>query len=282
VSKRYHQNAKKQTTPQQPDVDLDIVIPVLNQFDYLKKCLDALPQACSMMTSHVYIADNASKKEDAEVFYKTLDLHHNTVAIFTENVGFPGACNYGANLGKSKYILFLNSDCFMMPGSITAMMVSLQTIPDVGIVGSKLLFPQSDFYDKARPAGKIQHAGLSFDITGTPQHIFVGWDADHPKVSVSCEVPAVTGACLLISRELFKSIGGFYEGYGIGSWEDIDICTSVRAMGRKVWYEATAVGEHVAGGTAIKEHTSFPLQRNKSIFQGRWQSKIYWSDPERY
>ena len=280
MSKRYHVHGKdKLNLP--PALDLDIVIPVRNQFDYLKKCLDALPEACLGLKYMVYIVDNDSEKQTREDFYHTLDLHKNIVAIFDQNVGFPGACNYGMNMGRSKDVLFLNSDCFMKPGSI-AIMVSKLHEEGVGIVGPKLLFPVSESYDQNRPAGKIQHAGLSFDMSGTPQHIFVGWDADHPKANIPCEVPAVTGACLLIGRELFKSVGGFYDGYGAGTYEDIDLCTAVRAKGLKVWYESTAVGEHVAGGTAVREHAQFPLQRNKSIFLGRWQSKVYWSDPERY
>lgn len=277
MSKRYHAKPN-----QVPAVDLDIVIPVRNQFDYLKKCLDALPEACAGLRYMVYITDNDSDKQAREDFYHTLDLHKNVVAIFNQNVGFPGACNYGANMGRSKDILFLNSDCFMQPGSIAIMVSKLHSDQSIGIVGPKLVFPESESYDQARPAGKIQHAGLSFDMTGTPQHIFVGWDGDHPKANIPCEVPAVTGACLLIGRELFKSVGGFYDGYGAGTFEDVDLACAVRAKGLIVWYEPTACGWHVAGGSATREHISFPLMRNKSIFQGRWQSKIYWSDPERY
>lgn len=272
----------KSPQPYTPRVTLDIVIPVHNQFEYLKKCLACLPVACENVIYHVYIIDNASEKQAMDECYRALDLQHHTPVVLTQNVGFGIASNYGANLGKSPFILFLNSDCFMRPGSLQRMLEVLAADAEIGVVGAKLLFPELEYMDKARPAGKIQHAGLSFSIQGIPEHVFVGWSADHPKANIPCTVPAVTGACMMLRREVWKQVGGFYEGYGLGTYEDIDLCAAVRAIPKKVWYEPTVVGEHVAGGTAIKEHINFPLVRNKFIFMGRWASMIYWSDPERY
>lgn len=277
MSKRYHQ--PKLTIPTR---DVDIVIPVFNQFDYLQKCLDCLPEACNGITYHVYIVDNNSTEEIKTSFYTKLDAKHNTALGLNQNVGFPMACNVGARAGKSKYLLFLNSDCFMQPGSITHMLSVFKDQPLVGVVGAKLLFPKTDTYDPHRPVGKIQHAGLSFDIHGRSNHIFVGWSADHPKANISLPVPAVTGACLMIERALFNKCGGFYEGYGLGTFEDVDLCTAVRAENRVVWYDAQAVGEHIAGGTAQKSQTRFPLERNRYIFVGRWGGMVYWSDFDRY
>lgn len=241
-----------------------------------------MPAACGAVIYHIYIVDNASEIEPRDECYKALDLQHHTVAVFTQNAGFPMACNYGVKLGKSPFVLLLNSDCYMKPGSLQKMVEVISHDKDIGVVGAKLVFPELDYYDKARPAGKIQHAGLSYDIQGVPQHIFVGWDANHPKANIPCIVPAVTGACLMTRREIWDQVGGFYEGYGLGTYEDIDFCTAVRSIPKKVWYEPTVVGEHMAGGTAINEKINFPLTRNKFIFMGRWASYIYWSDPERY
>ena len=265
-----------------PVRDVDIVIPIHNQFDYLQRCLDCLPAACEGITYHAYLVDNASMDVKKDTFYKALDFRHNTAFGLSENVGFPMACNVGARAGKSKYILFLNSDCFMKPGSIAHMLSVFKTKPEVGIVGAKLVFPKLDTYDPQRPVGKIQHAGLSFTIGGRVEHIFIAWSPDHPKVNVSMSVPAVTGACLMIERQLFQKVGMFYEGYGMGTFEDVDLCTAVRAENRVVWYDAQAEGEHVAGGTAKTAGIKFPLERNRYIFIGRWGHMVYWSDFERY
>jgi len=265
-----------------PVRDVDIIVPVHDQFDYLKRCLDCLPAACEGITYHTYLVDNNSADVNKGKFYSQLDPKHFTAFGLSENVGFPMACNLGAKAGKSKYILFLNSDCFMKPGSITHMVSNFKENPKIGIVGAKLVFPRLDHFDPRRPVGKIQHAGLSFTINGKPDHIFIAWSADHPKVNVSLSVPAVTGACLLVERQVFQKVGMFHEGYGMGTYEDVDLCTAIRAENRLVWYDAQAEGEHVAGGTAKTAGVKFPLERNRYIFIGRWGHMVYWSDFERY
>lgn len=283
MSKRRNRPAqKKEPKVYAPKVDLDIIIPNMDTFDYLDQCVKALPGACGSVAYHVYIIDNASKEEDVKRYYPTLDYHHFTLFRFSQNAGFPIACNFGAQQGKSPYLLFLNSDCFMNPGSIEIMYKKFLEDRNIGIVGPKLIFPKTDRPDPSRPIGKIQHAGLSFDITGKVNHIFVGWDADHPKANIPCTVPAVTGACLMIPRNLFDQQGRFFDGYGMGTWEDVDLCTAVRAANRSVWYEPTAVGYHVTGGTATKNKIAFDLDRNRYTFVSRWKNMMYWSDPERY
>lgn len=86
----------------------------------------------------------------------------------------------------------------------------------------------------------------------------------------------------MIERSLFQKVGMFYEGYGLGTFEDLDLAMAVKAENRLVWYDAQAEGEHVAGGTAKTAGVKFPLERNRYIFIGRWGHMVYWSDFERY
>ena len=117
------------------------------------------------------------------------------------------------------------------------MLKAMESDSEIGIVGAFLLYPDLT----------VQHAG--FDLYGSsylplsPAHIYLRYPANHPGVGVSREMDVVTGACLLITRELFNQVGGFDIGY-MNSFEDVDLCLKARAIGKKVWFEASAVLFH--------------------------------------
>jgi GT2 family glycosyltransferase len=174
--------------------DVDIVIPVHGQAELLRKCLAALGMAAFNTKYKVILVDDSSPESERA----SLDLLFNEHVAFPnvrihqgkgKNQGFSWACNTGATLGESPAILFLNSDCILDAGAIDAMVSALNapapeiglSVGDgkVGIVGAKLRFPD-DSTDASRPAGKVQHAGISFDMEGNPHHVHLGWSPDQP------------------------------------------------------------------------------------------------------
>ena len=73
----------------------------------------------------------------------------------------------------------------------------------IGVVGARLLYPQSD---------TVQHAGLEM-INGIPDHVFRGVAAEDERVLHPRDLDMVTGACMLVRRTLFEELGGFDEAY---------------------------------------------------------------------
>src|SRR5208282_3414593 len=91
-------------------------------------------------------------------------------------------------------------------------------------------------------------------------------EANAPDVSQFRELDMVTGACLMISRELFVQLAGFDELYQNGV-EDIDLCLRARAAGLKVVYEPKAVVYHLEGQSAGRfSH----VNENLKMFFNRW------------
>lgn len=298
--KRLHSQSSGRTLP----VELDIVIPVHGRADLLKKCLSSLALAAFDVNYRLFVVDDASPDQaEMDAVYSTLNGTSRVVKN-RQNAGFPATANRGAAMGKAKSILFLNSDIEIKSGAIRKMLDVLwgpnspqgMTDPDpnqgVGIVAPKLLFPEG--YGEARPAGKVQHAGLAFNTAGRPIHVNIGWSADHPKVNIARSMQCVSGACLMIKREAWNAVtksyretgdpsqGGFNEIYGLGTFEDIELCLAVRAHGWKVVYEPAAVGTHHVGASSEMQGRGYPLQRNESIFRARcghlaiWDEWLYW------
>lgn len=152
------------------------------------------------------------------------------------NRGFSGANNLGATSARGQHLLFLNSDVFpISPGWLESMVAALESVPEAGLVGARLVFPD----------GSLQHAGMQFlrrDDLGVwiNHHPCMGLDpALDPHQELS-EVPAVSGACLLISRTVFDEAGGWDTGYLVGDFEDSDLCLNLLNRGLKVLYEPHA------------------------------------------
>jgi GT2 family glycosyltransferase len=154
--------------------------------------------------------------------------------------------------------------------------------PEVGMAGPKLLFPEDD--SRHGPPGRIQHAGIEFDIGGHPQHVFIGWSADHPKANQECNVPAITGACFITRRNIWREAGGMQALYGAGTYEDVDYCFSVRSMNKYVRYVPGAVASHRVGGSITNgaNQQGFNLAINETIFRGRWAHMLRWTEWIRY
>jgi len=152
-------------------------------------------------------------------------------------------------------------------------------IDGVGVVGIKLLFPLNST-SPIRPAGRVQHIGLSLNINGEVTHPLISWSPTHPKTQVSRDVWAVTGACLSVRRDAFNKVGGFDKIYGRGTFEDVDLCLKVRQLGFRIYIDANAQAYHYVGASAEKRNEPFPIMENKMIFQSRWMNTklAVWDD----
>lgn len=266
----------------------------------LRQCLEAVEVNTLAIDYNLILVDDKSPEPgEMEPLYSSLNgkaqlLRH------PENMGFPATCNDGAAQGTSPAILFLNTDVILQPGAIKAMLETLwiDNLPPsmiaphegpVGVVGPMLLFPE-DSTDAHRPAGKIQHAGMDFNLSGQPIHVNIGWSPDNPKVTMQRGVQAVTGACMMVRREAWNAVtkayqlvndpstGGFNLVYGRGCFEDLEFCFAARSNNFRIIYEPKAIGYHHVGASIQDVGESYDLQRNASIFRARCGHLMLWGE----
>jgi GT2 family glycosyltransferase len=268
----------KRKREREPKSLVDIIIPVHRRFDILAECLGSIPDAIGDIPHKIIIFDNASPLEEANKFYPLLDRSIK-ISRSKQNLGFPKACNQGVHRGRSPLLFFLNSDVVLEPESIDKL-VRVMDDPTVGVVGMKLVFPEehAGLNEQIRPSGKLQHVGLSVNIRSEVHHAFMAWSPDHPRVMKQREVAAVTGAALMTRRSLWTQAKGFFEGYGHGTYEDIEYCFTLREMGYNIVVDPTAVGTHYTGATAEKYGLGYNLNYNQMTFMQRWGNKLEWFD----
>lgn len=265
---------------------LDVVVTTAGRFDMLEKCLSVLYSEAQKTPINVYVVDNASNAEERINNMHLFEYHpENDPASgivdfkskrLTQNVGFPGAANEGARMGRSPLIMFLSDDVELQEGVLEKVIRDFDE-PTIGIVGIKLLFPPTSTSPQ-RPAGMVQHVGLALNIRAEPYHPLLGWKPTNPRTISRRESPdvmgwdawAVTGACFTIRRNLFQKAGGFDSLFGKGTYEDVNLCLQVRQMGSRIYMDTSAVGYHYVGATVEKRQEGFPLAYNQMLFHSRW------------
>ena len=218
---------------------VSIVIPQYGRSDLTVRCIESLFASTirsEIKDLEIVVVDDGSPDSSADEVEAKFGLSVKVHRLST-NGGFSKACNAGAEVASGELLLFLNNDTITASNWLSPMLKAMESDSEIGIVGALLLYPDLT----------VQHAG--FDLYGSsylplsPNHIYRGYPANHPGVGISREMEVITGACLLIASELFNQVGGFDIGY-MNSFEDVDLCLKARSIGKKVWFEASAVLFH--------------------------------------
>ncbi len=241
-----------------------VVIPTYNGAHLLTTCLESLfahpPERCEM---EVVLVDDASTDRTVERFADYAPAL--TLVAHKDNKGFAISCNDGAAAaGRVDFLVFLNNDTVPLPGWLDALVDEVIEDPEVGAVGSKLLYPD----------GTVQHAGVIIGQDLWPRHLYAGFPGDHPAVDRSREVAAATAACLLVRRESFETLGGFDTAY-VNGYEDVDLCLRMaEERDEKVRYCARSVLYHLESVTRWSEERSAGVEHNSRFFSERWHDRI--------
>jgi len=206
---------------------VSIVIPFKDHLDLLRNYLRSLRNS-SHQPQEIILLDNGSTCSRMLRFLHRIEgLAHFKVVPCPGPFNFSRLCNMGARQAGNDFLLFLNNDVEVLTPDWLAHLLRLGNVPDVGVVGATLLYPD----------GTLQHAGLFPQNNGKWDHVYRGYSSDHPgkhgELTRDRTVPAVTGACLMMRRSLFMEIGGFDERFGM-TYNDVDLCQRVRERGFKV------------------------------------------------
>jgi GT2 family glycosyltransferase len=246
-----------------------IVIPTFNAVHHLRRCIQAIKKCTTDTPYSIYITDDCSPSSELQDYLD--DLQATSQATVFKNrtrKGFASNNNGAvARTPKSDYIMLLNSDTEATPGWLYIMLAEMAD-PQVGIVGARLLYPDTKEPEQRL---RIQHAGVARTADCYPYHPFRNELANYGPATIRRELNAITGACMLIRRTLWDLLNGFDEGYIGGQFEDVDFCWRARELGWKVIYQPSAVlyhYEHGSGMEWVELHSARNCMRCRSIFAG--------------
>lgn len=240
-------------------IDCSIIIPVLNQDPLTRQCLDTLlGPARDRARFEIIVVDDGSAEATAAMLAGYGDRIR--VVRHERNRGFSTSCNDGAAAAHGRFLVFLNNDTIPLSGWLDSLLAYAEARPRVAVVGGKLLFPDRT----------IQHCGLAICADRLPRHLYVGFPADHPAVNTSRRFQVVTGACMLIRREVFDALAGFDAAY-INGFEDVDLCLRIREAGHEAHYCHESELYHLA---SMSEGRTNHDGRNTRLYREKWGDRV--------
>lgn len=228
---------------------IDIVVVNWNAGELLEQCLSSIDINSDGQVSSIIVVDNGSKDGSAKCVQA-----HSAVRLIKaeENLGFGVACNIGAKFGSAKFVLFLNPDARILPGTLTKTVEFMngQNASKIGICGVQLLdndFKVSRTCSRLPSVKNISSASIGLDrIIPHWGMRMAEWDhADSRKVG------QVMGAYFLIRRDLFEHLHGFDERFFV-YFEEVDLSNRCAGEGWASWFLADAQAIHYGGGSSEK------------------------------
>lgn len=208
----------------------------------LPACLSAL----AAQGVPAIVVDNASGDDTAAIAEKA----GATVIRNARNEGFGRANNIGARAATGDYLLLVNPDLVLQPGAVAALMEAAARWPDAGMFAPRISEPDGRLFYQNRSL--LSESVLSCAVAGDARA--------NPPDGDAC-APFLSGACLMVRRELFLDLGGFDPEIFL-FYEDDDLCRRMRDRGLAL--------VHVDGAGAVHGRGQSSAPKSGRRYRVRW------------
>lgn len=256
---------------------VSIIIPNMDHVEDLKRCITSVEEKSSYRNFEYIIVENNSRMPETFAYYKKLQEENPRVKVVTRegSFNFSALNNFGASFAKGEYLLLLNNDTMVINPDWLEELLGYGMRPDVGIVGARLYFGDDT----------IQHAGVVLGIGGMAGHCFVQFPKYDPgyfsRILTAQDYSAVTAACMLVRRSVFKEVQGMTEELAV-AFNDVDFCLKVRRAGYLVVYNPYVELYHFESKSRGLEDTPEKLERFQNEIaelEKRWPKIFETPDP---
>jgi len=261
-----------------PEPRVSLVIVHYRTPDTLAICLERIEQARISPPYEVLVMDNDPLDDAAE----RICAAHEAVLYFKNerNIGFGRAVNQGLGLGRGEFLLVLNPDVEVLPGSVEEMVRQMEADRSAGLIAPKLLYPDGKIQDSCRTFYTLPVFLLRRTFLGRlfPNHRLLRehlmLDFDH---ATTRQVDWCLGASLLARRRAVEDVGPMDERFFL-YFEDVDWCYRMRARGWKVIYHPAAVMIHrYARESARRPGRGLWIHLASTIrYYEKWSFLLYW------
>ncbi len=254
----------------QPEVS--VLIPVYGKLEYTLACVKSIADHLPKVSFEVIILDDCSPDDSVSELRRVKNLQ---VVVNPENLRFLRSCNHGSKFARGKYIYFLNNDTQVQQGWLDELLKTYETFPDVGMVGSKLIYPDGSLQEAG---GIVWDDGSAWNYR-IADKAFPGRNGnpDMPEFNYAREADYCSGAAILIDKKFFERLGRFDDRYAPAYYEDTDLAFKVREAGKKVIYQPRSLVVHyegVSNGTDVGAGMKAYQVANKEKFFDRWKKVL--------
>ena len=244
---------------------VSIIMLTFNALEFTKKCIRSIQQH-TKYPHEIIIVDNGSK-DGTRKYLRELDKNFENIHIKLnkKNTGFSGGNNQGVKLAKGEYVYFLNNDVLVSDGWLESMVNALEADEKIGMVGpltnsisglqmvTNISYKDDAGFYKYAAAVRAQYAGKI-----TPRR-------------------RIAGFAFIMRKELYKRLGGFDESFGIGNYEDDDLCIRVRQKGYAIMVDEGTFIHHFGSQTFKANNIDIgqSLDEKGKVFKEKWPDVDY-------
>ena len=266
---------------------ISIIIPSKDNPKVLETCLQSLLHRTTLpafLSYEILLVDNGSCAENRQWITALSEKLNQEVhpgfrgcryLYKQQEFNFSTMCKQGAAAAQGELLLFLNDDMEIIQADWLRLLYEKAILPHAGAVGAKLLYPDSN---------KIQHAGITNLRVGPAHKLqFLADDQSYyfGRNRGVHDMAAVTGACLLVRKEVYEEVGGFSEELAV-AFNDVDLCYRILEAGYYnierndvILYHHESLSRGKDGESPGKQRR---LLREKDLLYRKHQ-QIYGKDP---
>ncbi len=251
---------------------VSIIIPTRDGINLLQRCVDSIFTKTSYSNFEVIIVDNQSTDSATLAYLKQLAQEKRArILKFDAKFNYSTINNNAVNQANGTFICLMNNDIEVISEEWLDEMVSQASRPEIGAVGAMLYYPDET----------IQHAGVLLGLDGIAGHLYSGQARGIPgymnRAELVQNLSAVTGACLVIRKNIYQEVGGLDETNLPVAFNDVDFCIRVQDKGyRNLW---TPFAEFYHHESATRGYEDTPEKQRRSrleiaYMQARWGARL--------
>jgi|SRR5271166_2070628 len=230
----------------------------------LRRCLLSIHRKTGYPRREIVIVQHKTSEDPA--MEMVIDQFQCRSLVYTEPFDFSHMNNLGAAATRGEHLIFLNDDVQALDASWLEWLLAHLQLPEVGVVGAKLLFRSGAFQHAGMIIGGVD--GCAHPGRGSFGSLSWNW------FDLTRDVSAVTGACLSIRKSLFTKLKGFDRAFPV-NYGDVDLCLRVRGAGFRIIYQPRAVLQHDEAAS----RTPGIHSEERELFFARWGDTIARGDP---
>jgi len=247
---------------------LSIVIICWNDWKVVENCLRSIFEGTKKTEFEVIVSDNGSTDSSVERIHAQFPAVR--VIENRANLGFAKGNNSGIREATGEYVLILNPDTIVHPGSLDRWITYADRHAEAGAFGCRVLNPDGSYQESARPfptVGRSLIAALALRPLGRLGRAFQsdrytdGWKGDSER-----QVDWQSGCCVLFRGDVLRQLNGFDERF-FYHYEEVDLCRRVWESGRPICFTPEVTITHLGGQSVGRFPVRFALETNRNCYR---------------
>jgi GT2 family glycosyltransferase len=223
---------------------VSFIIGTRDRVDLLRPAVGGVLEQTYYQPVELIIVNNQSNDPATLAYLREIEKDARVKIInYDAPFNYAAINNLGVKQSKGEIVCLINNDIKVISPDWLREMVSHALRPEIGAVGAKLYYPNN----------KVQHAGIILGVSGIAEHAHRRFSRETvgyvSRTHVSQNFSAVTGACMVLRRQVFDEVNGLDEVNLPVAFNDIDFCLRIQARGYRILWTPYAELYHLESAT---------------------------------